>query len=100
VSSADQIVAQLLREKQARDTGGCLKVVGTVWAVIMLAWFRPFMVMLALGLVHDRFAVVPALGFWETYVVLFATSVVFRFGDYAALMKTLRAGTKKEETGK
>lgn len=95
----ENVVQRLLREQAeqkaaSRTAVGCLKAVGTALMAVSLLWWRPFVVMLALGMVHDRFPVVPVLGFWETWVVLFAASVVFGRGDWSATIKGLRGGDK------
>lgn len=45
-------------------------------AGMIMAFPSTFMIMLALGILHDRYEVVPALGYWETYVVYVAINAV------------------------
>ena len=88
-------VQQVLREHQeskaaGKAVEGCLKaLIRLLWAVVML-WWWPFVVMLALGIVHGRFPAVPALGFWETWACYCAYMVLVRRFAYAELVKAFR----------
>jgi hypothetical protein len=95
--SDENVVQRLLRERREQEAGakaatGCLKAVGILLSWTALIWWRPFVLMLALGILHDRYEIVPALGFWSTWVLLMAAN--FLTGRFD--LKTL-AGKKTEK---
>lgn len=43
---------------------------------LLIAFPATWFIMIALGILHDRYSVIPALGYWETYVLYVATNMV------------------------
>lgn len=87
-------VQDLLRERREQEAAtGCLKAAGILLSWTALIWWRPFVMMLALGILHHEVApAVPPLGFWESWVLLMAVN--FLTGRFD--LKTL-VGKKKEK---
>lgn len=87
----ENVVQRLLRERQEQQTaaktaGGCLKALGVMLSLVALVWWRPFVVMLSLGILHSHYSVVPALGFWATWAVVMAWSFLTNRFDFTKLL--------------
>lgn len=87
----ENVVQKLLRERREqeatnRTAAGCLKFLGIALSLVALIWWRPFVVMLALGILHNGpLPAVPALGFWTTWILLMAVNFLTGRFDLASL---------------
>ena len=71
------LVEELRRYRKAeadkKQIWGCVgAVVKAFWALGMAFWWGPFAVMIAFGIVHGYASGVPALGYWEAFMVTVA----------------------------
>lgn len=97
MSDVSSVVGEIRRlkgvESDWNTLTGCLGGIGKFLLMATIIWWRPFSVMLALGMLHSYFPVVPALGFWGSWLLVIAVSVLKNRADFSGI-----TGKKKDET--
>jgi len=99
MSDMSDVVTEIRRlkdvEQNWKSVTGCFSAFGKLLVLVSVIWWRPFSVMLALGMTHSYFPEVPALGFWGSWLLVIAVGVLTRKPDLSALTGKKAAQTTK-----